>query len=126
VRVAGQRLDAAVDDVALLLPEPVHAPPPEAALQERAGVHAGAGVPLEEHLVAAAGMVLAAEEVVHAHLVERGGGGVRRDVATDAHARALRAVHHDRGVPADQPAELPLLSSSPGNQGSASTGMVLT
>ncbi len=77
-------------------------------LEEAAGIHAGGGVALEVDLVAAAGVVLAAEEVVHAHLVERRGGRIRRDVAADADAGPLRAVHHDRGVPADVAAHLAL------------------
>ena len=71
------------------------------ALEERPGVDAGGGVALDEDLVAAARVVLAAEEVVEADLVERRRRGVGRDVAADADAGALRAVHHDRGVPAD-------------------------
>lgn len=46
-------------------------------------------------------MILAAEEVVEAHLVQSGGGRVRGDVATDSDAGTLRAVHHDGRVPAD-------------------------
>ncbi len=61
----------------------------------------GRRVALEEDLVAAAGVVLAAEEVVEADLVERGRRGVRRDVAADADPGPLRPVHHDRRVPAD-------------------------
>ncbi len=91
-----------------LLPEAVQLLLGEPALEERAGVHAGGGVALEEDLVAAAGVVLAAEEVVEADLVERRGRGVGRDVAADADAGALRPVHHDRGVPPDVGADAPL------------------
>ena len=80
----------------------------QAALEERAGVHARGGVPLEEDLVAAAGVVLAAEEVVEADLVEGGRRGVRGDVAADPDAGALGAVHDHRGVPAQVRAEAPL------------------
>ena len=62
----------------------------QATLEERAGVHARRRMPLEEDLVAAAGVVLAAEEVVEADLVERRGRGVGRDVAADADAGADR------------------------------------
>ena len=58
---------------------------------------------LEEDVVAAAGVVLAAEEVVEADLVERGRGGVGGDVPAHADAGALGARDHDGGVPA-QPA----------------------
>ena len=56
---------------------------------------------LDEHLVPAARMRFAPEEVVEADLVERRGRGVGRDMAADAHARPLRAVHHDGRVPPD-------------------------
>src|SRR5690606_20160712 len=74
----------------------------------RAGVHAGGGVTLEEDVVAAAGMVLAAEEMVVPHLIERGRPGVCGDVATDADSGPLGAVDHDGGVPADPPTVGPL------------------
>ena len=73
----------------------------QTTLQESAGVHAGGGVALEEDLVAATGVILAAEEVVQAHFVERSRARVGGDVAAHADAGALRAVHHDGGVPPD-------------------------
>ena len=48
-------------------------------------------------------MVFAAEEVVHADFVERGGRGVGGDVPAHAHSGALGARDHDGRVPA-QPA----------------------
>ena len=63
---------------------------------------------LEEDLVAAVALVLAAEEVVEAHVVERGGGGEGGDVAADADARALRAGDHHRRVPAGRVEDLAL------------------
>ena len=60
---------------------------------------------LDEDLVAAAGVVLAAEEVVEADLVEAGRGLVGGDVAADPEALAVGARHHDRGVPADEGAD---------------------
>ena len=92
----------------LLLTEAVHVLLGEASLEEGAGVHAGGGVALEEDVVAAARVVLAAEEVVEADLVECGGGGVGGDVATDTDAGTLGAVHHDRGIP-PHPAAVALL-----------------
>ena len=80
----------------------------KAAFQESAGVHAGGGVALEEDLVAAAWVILAAEEVVQADLVERGRGGVGGDVAAHPDTWALGAVDHDGRVPAD-PAAVALL-----------------
>src|SRR5699024_1301769 len=100
VRVAGQR---PLGLMTLLLAEPVELPGGDAPLEEGPRIDAGGGVPLDEDLIAAAGMVLAAEEVVEADLVERRGRGVGRDMAADADAGPLRAVDHDRGVPPDPP-----------------------
>ena len=91
-----------------LLPEPVELVLAEPALQERPRVHAGGGVTLVEDLVAAAGVVLAPEEVVEAHLVEGRRAGERRDVPADADLRALRPVHQHRGVPPDVRPQPPL------------------
>jgi hypothetical protein len=88
-----------------LLTEAVELVLGQAALDVRAGVHARGRVALEEDLVAAAGVVRPAEEVVEAHFVQRRRGGVAGDVAADGDARALRAMHHDRGVPADDLAD---------------------
>ncbi|ETJ03976.1 MAG: hypothetical protein Q605_AUC00765G0005 [Actinomyces urogenitalis DORA_12] len=55
---------------------------------------------LEEDVVAAARVILAAEEVVEADLVERGGRGVGGDVSAHPDPRALGAGDHDGGVPA--------------------------
>src|SRR5699024_10504599 len=70
-----------------LLAEAVEIVLVEAASEERAGVYAGGGVALEEGVVAAARVGVAAEEVVEAALVQRGGGGVGGDVPADADAR---------------------------------------
>ena len=94
--------------VRLLLPEPVELVRGQAALEVRPGVDAGGGVALEVDLVAAAGVVLAAEEVVQTDLVQRRHGRVRGDVAADAEALALGASHHDCRVPAD-PRAIPAL-----------------
>ena len=90
-------LDLLAEAVELLLGQP--------ALEEGAGVDAGGGVALDVDLVAAAGVVLAAEEVVEADLVEAGRGLVRRDVAADLEALAVRGGDHHRGVPADEGAD---------------------
>src|SRR5699024_11328418 len=52
-------------------------------LEEGAGVHPRRGMALEEDLVAAAWMVLAAEEVVEPDLVEGGGSRVGGDVRSE-------------------------------------------
>jgi hypothetical protein len=59
-------------------------------------------MPLEEDLVTAAGVVLAAEEVVVADLVQARRGLVRRDVPADLEALAVGLADHHRGVPADE------------------------
>ena len=102
MRVArhGERL--AVDEGGVLLAEPVHLRLGEPSLEESPGVDAGGGVSLEVDLVSAALVVTAAEEVVEADLVQRGGRGVGGDVATDADAWPLCAVDHDGGVPAQE------------------------
>ncbi len=87
--------------VRVLLAEAVQVLGGQPALQERPGVDAGGGVALDVDLVAAARVVLAAEEPVEADLVEGGRGGVGGDVAADAHAGPLRAVHGHGRVPPD-------------------------
>ncbi len=104
VRVAGQ----AVRVLRLLLPEAVQLLRAEPVEHVRARVDAGGGVALEEDLVAAVALVLAAEEVVEADVVQRGGGGEGGDVAADADARALRARDHDGRVPAGRVQDLAL------------------
>ena len=79
----------------------------EAALQERAGVHAGRRVALVEDLVARR-LVLAPEEPVEADLVEAGRAGVRGEVAADAGERVVGPQDHRRRVPADQAPDPPL------------------
>ncbi len=96
VRVRGQH----VRRLGLLLPEAVQVPLAQPVEQVRARVDAGGGVPLEEDLVAAVALVLAPEEVVEAHVVQRGGGGEGRDVTADTDTGPLRARDHHRGVPA--------------------------
>ena len=102
-RVRGQTGGLAVDEVGLLLAEPVELLGAHPALEEGTGVHAGGGVALVEDVVAAAGMVLAAEEVVEADLVEGGGGGVGRDVSADLDTGPLCTVDDHRRVPAVPP-----------------------
>ena len=102
VRVRGeprtQRLPAEVIEVVLGDP----------ALEIGAGVDAGGGVALEEDLVATAGVVLAAEEVVEADLVEARRRGIRGEVAAEADVEVVGPGDHDRRVPADDAADLQL------------------
>ena len=88
-----------------LAPEVVELVLGQAALEERPGVDPGCGVALVEDLVARALAVLAAEEVVEPDFVERGRGGVRRQVPTDAGEPVVGAQDHRDGVPADDPAD---------------------
>src|SRR5690606_30472561 len=102
VRVGGQAATGDGD----LLTEGVELVGGQPALEEGPGVDAGRSVALEVDLVAAAGVVLAAEEVVQADLVEGRDRRVGRDVPADADLRALGTGDHDRGVPA-QPGAVP-------------------
>jgi hypothetical protein len=97
VRVGRQ----ATTGMAVFLAETVELVSGKPPLQEGAGVNAGGGVALNEHLVATARMGFPAEEVVEADFVERRRRGVGRNVAAHTHSRPLGAVHHDRGVPSD-------------------------
>ena len=90
-----------------LAPEVVELLLAEPSLQEGARVDARSGVSLEEDLVAGA-VVVAAEEVVEADLVEAGGAGVGRQVAADALELGVRAQHHRQRVPADEAPDLEL------------------
>ncbi len=81
---------------------------------------------LEEDLVAAVALVLAAEEVVEADVVQRGGGGERGDVAADADAGALA---RETITAAFQRVAFRIrrsISSLPGKNGSLLVGIVLT
>ena len=104
VRVGGQP----VRGLRLLLPETVQLLLGEPALEIGARVVAGGRVALPEDLVAAAGVLRAAEEVVEAHLVEGRHTGVGGDVTTHADLRALGPVHHHGGVPAQERTVAPL------------------
>ena len=81
------------ETVQLLLGQP--------SFEERAGVDPRCRVALEEDLVAGLAVVLAAEEVVEADLIQAGRGGVGGDVPADAEAGAVGPGHHDGGVPPD-------------------------
>ena len=85
--------------------------------QVRPGVDAWGGVALDEDVVTAARMILAAEEVVEPHLVQAGGALVRRYMAADFKTLAVGLADHDRRVPADESANPPfdmLITWEPG------------
>ena len=63
---------------------------------------------LEVDVVAGRAVVLAAEEVVEADLVERGRAGERRQVAADAVGVLVGLDDHHRRVPADEGADAAL------------------
>ena len=106
VRVTGQGPHLSVDDVAVFLTESVQVRLLETPFQEGPGVHARRSVPLEEHLIAPAGVVLASEEVVHSHLVEGRSGSIGGDMPSDTDAWTLGAVHGDGCIPTQQPPDL--------------------
>jgi hypothetical protein len=95
VRIAAEAL--AGDDLAAEVVELARA---QAPLEEGAGVDARRGVALVEDLVAHAGRVLAAEEVVEAHLVEAGRALVGGQVAADAGRGVVGTQDHGHRVPA--------------------------
>ena len=98
MRVAGQATTAG--RAAVLLTETVHVRLRQASLKEGASVHTGRGVTLEVDLVTAVRVVLAAPEVLQAHLIQGCRRGIAGDVPTDANAGTLLTMHLDGGVPA--------------------------
>ena len=98
VRVAGEAASSASD----LAAEVVEVVLGQSSLEERARVHARCRMSLEVDVVARTAVVLAAEEVVEADLVQRCGTRERGEVTTDAVGRVVRTRHHDGGVPPDE------------------------
>ncbi len=92
--------DLATEVVEVVLGEP--------AFEVRAGVDAGRGVALDVDRVAGLAVVLAAEEVVEADLVEAGARREGRQVAADAVGVLVRLDDHDGGVPTDERADAAL------------------
>src|SRR5699024_8934290 len=99
VRAGRQALGLAVDEVRLLLTEAVELLGAHPAFEVGASIHAGGGVTLVEDVVAAAGRVLAAEEVVEPDLIESRRGGIGGDVAADLDTRTLSAMDEHGGIP---------------------------
>ena len=91
-----------------LHPEVVEILLAEAPLEIGARVDAGSGMPLVVDLVAGTPVVLAMEEVIEPHLVERRRGRVRRQVAADSLRLLVGTGHHGRGVPAHDAPDAPL------------------
>ena len=102
VRIRGQSpaVDLTPEAVEMLLVQP--------PFEERSGVHARRRVALEEHLVACAAVALAAEEVVEADVVQRGGRRERREVPTEPVEPVVGPVDHRHRVPADVRADAAL------------------
>src|SRR5580704_3368848 len=92
-RKAAARLKLAAEVDELLLVEP--------AQQITPRIDARRGVALEEDLIGRFGSLLAVEEMVEGHFIERGGGGKGGDVAADAGAAFVGADDHRHSVPAD-------------------------
>ena len=80
----------------------------ETPFEKRARVDARGAVALKVDQIA--GLILggASEEVVEAHIVERGGGGEGGDVAAEIARSTVGAHHHRQRVPADQRANAAL------------------
>ena len=104
VRVRRQALALASD----LAAEVVEVVVGETTLEVRTGVDAGRGVSLEVDVIARCAVVLAAEEVVEADLVQRRRAGEGREVTTDAVGVLVRLDDHHRRVPADERPDPPL------------------
>ena len=102
---AGLQLAAEVLEVRLV----------DAAFEIRARVDARRRVPLEEDDVGV-GAVVAAEEMIEADFVERGGRREGRDVPADAFFGLVRAHDHRGGVPADQALDPALEVGAAGHQ----------
>ena len=93
--LAGDDLAAEVVELALSQP----------TFQECAGVDAGRGVALVEHLVAHPLRVLAAEEMIEADFVEAGRRGIRREVAADPSRSVVRPQDHGCRIPTHHAAD---------------------
>ena len=91
-----------------LHPEVVQLLLAEAALEVGPGVHPGSGVALEVDVVADEAVVLAPEEVVEAHLVQRRRRREGRQVAADPVGGLVGPDDHGCRVPADEAADAPL------------------
>ena len=82
--------------------------------QEGSGVDTRGGVALKEDLVAGAGVaarrlcVLAFEEVVEAHLVERRSAGVCGQMPADTGRSVVGPEDHCHGIPPNEPPDAPL------------------
>ena len=80
----------------------------EPAFEERTGVDARRGMPLEIDLVARVVVAAATDEMVHRHFHERRRGGEGGDVAADALVFAISPHHHRHRIPADDALDPPL------------------
>ena len=121
VRVARQAAAVAPD----LPAEVVEVVSFQPAFDEGTGVDPGGGVALEVDLVAERSVVLAAEEVVEADLVERRRRRVRREVAADAVGGLVRLDDHHRRVPSDEGTDPTLDELVAGEPWFGLAGMVL-
>ena len=104
VRVAAQAGAVAADLAAELIEVGFVQP----SFEERACVDARCGVTLEVDVVAGVAVVLAAEEVVEADLVQAGRAGVGAEVAADSFGVLVRAHDHHRCVPTHERADAAL------------------
>jgi len=86
------------------------------SFEKRPRIHAGASVALEVNDVAGVFVGAAAEEVVEADFIKRGGRGVSRDVAADV-GGLVRPLDHRHRVPADDVLDPPLQHPVTGERG---------
>ncbi len=74
----------------------------ETAFEKGAGIDAGCGVALKVNRVALELLTASAEKMVEADFIERRGGSVGRNVATDVVLHAVGAHDHGDGVPTNE------------------------
>ena len=102
----GMRIGAQAGLIAQLMAEVLQAASVETSLEKRAPVNSRRGVSLEvdevARLLALLARVGSAEEMVEAHLQQRGLRGIRGDVTTDARIVLVLLVHHRHRIPANQ------------------------
>src|SRR4029453_8162918 len=99
VRIRGEPLGRSAG---VLLSEGVPLVGGEPSFEVRPSIDTGRRVALDEDVVTAAGMILAAEEVVEADLVQARIPLVGRDVSADLKPLAVGFADHDRRIPADE------------------------
>ncbi len=99
-RQTATRLQFAPEVIQVLFGQP--------ALQKRAGVHAGRGVPLEVNQIAVVtAFAAAAQEMIEGNFVQRRGRSESGDVPADTVELLVGPHDHRHGIPADDALDAP-------------------